>query len=114
LNIDNFIVAELEEYDNLKIEELLDSSEDNRFHIYCKEIDEPQQAVECAEQIWFDNNYGKERIEKQRPYVVKYDKRNEVWIVRGNYESWSGDVLGGIVWAVIRKDGKILGYWIEE
>lgn len=64
-------------------------------------------ARKLAEAILY-SIYG-ESLNKKKPFIVKFDEKNQVWIVEGqlpqNYD-------GGIPYIIIQKsDGKILAVW---
>ncbi len=68
-------------------------------------------AVEIAERIWFAV-FGEDMIKEERPYVVYFDKRNEVWLVRGTLPEL---MMGGTANILIEKNnGKILAVWHDR
>jgi len=61
-------------------------------------------ALEIAETVLVAT-YG-ERVLKEKPFYINYDKRRGAWVISGRMNS---DSLGGVATIVIRKkDGKIL------
>ncbi|MDP4153645.1 MAG: NTF2 fold immunity protein [Bacillota bacterium] len=52
--------------------------------------------------------YGNE-INNEKPFIVRFDEKNQVWIVEGQLPH---NQLGGTAYIVIRKkDGKVLSVW---
>ena len=79
-------------------------------------IDSYKIAEEKAELVFFEV-YGEEKVKKLRPYEVSFDKKNQVWLVRGNYNKFLdnysfalGDGLPNIL--IQKANGKILAVWL--
>lgn len=79
-------------------------------------LDEFKTAEEVAigvEEIWIDF-YGEDHIKEQRPYIVKVDENNNLWLVYGDYSYLNG-ALGGVAYAIVsREDGKVIVFWHDE
>ncbi|MBQ4283012.1 MAG: hypothetical protein IJB96_03690 [Lachnospira sp.] len=73
-------------------------------------IDKASDAKKAAQKIWIEK-YGKDVL-KDRPYVVYYDKENEVWLVEGTLLiAELGMGIGGVPGILIDKDGNVLAVW---
>lgn len=59
--------------------------------------------------------YGKS-INNNKPFIVKYDEKSQVWIVEGQLkESLVGSKGGGVPYVIIQKsDGKIIAVWHDK
>jgi len=80
---------------------------------YFGKITSPEDAAKFAEQVWIAV-YGEEQILQQRPYIVKYNKDYDLWILEGDDEYLKGGV-GGVAYAIFSgKDGKLLEFWHTE
>ena len=51
------------------------------------------------------SNYG---IETKRPFIVSYDETNKIWLIKGSMRELRG---GGVPYALITIDGKVLAIW---
>lgn len=79
--------------------------------IVCGEITTHKQAAELAEKYWIEI-YGHDSIIDQRPYLVEYNLKNDIWYIHGDI---SGDEPGGVAYAIFdREDGKLLDMWHDE
>lgn len=69
-----------------------------------------EDAAKAAEQIWFDAFDDNTEILKQRPYIVSYDDKNELWLIEGNPE-YVKDFPGGTAHVLITSDGMLMTCW---
>lgn len=71
-------------------------------------VNSAQEAAKAAELLWtvvFDYD-----IETRRPFIVSYDETNKIWLVKGSMRS--GTLTGGgVPYALIAMDGKVLAIW---
>ena len=47
-------------------------------------------------------------IETVRPFIVSYDETNKIWLIKGSMRELKG---GGVPYALITIDGKVLAIW---
>ncbi len=81
--------------------------------VFFGEVKTAEQAASFAEQIWVEV-YGKDQILQQRPYIVRYDKEQGVWLVNGDSGYLNGGV-GGVAYAYIASDdGELLAIVHDE
>lgn len=69
-----------------------------------------EDAAKAAEEIWFAAYGDDGGILKQRPYIVSFDEKNEVWLIEGNPD-YVKDCPGGTAHALITKDGMLMTCW---
>ena len=73
-------------------------------------ISDPKDLLKKVEVIWI-NKYG-ERIKKQKPYQVFYDKANGIWLVQGTLRS---NMTGGVANILVDNDtGRVLALWHDK
>lgn len=97
--LNDFQAGNLMDYNNY-----LNLNKDNPAITY---VPDAKTARELAEVILYPI-FG-ESINKRKPFIVEFDDKNQVWIVKGqlpqNYD-------GGVPYIIIQKnDGKILAVW---
>lgn len=69
-------------------------------------VNSVEEAAKAAEQLWnvvFDYD-----IETKRPFIVSYDETNKIWLIKGSMRGLKG---GGVPYALITIDGKVLAIW---
>ena len=69
-------------------------------------VNSVEEAAKAAEQLWnvvFDYD-----IETKRPFIVSYDETNKIWLIKGSMRELRG---GGVPYALITIDGKVLAIW---
>ena len=69
-------------------------------------VNSVEEAAKAAEQLWnvvFDYD-----IETKRPFIVSYDETNKIWLIKGSMRELKG---GGVPYALITIDGKVLAIW---
>ena len=83
------------------------------------EIETACEARKKAETVWVEA-FG-ETVLQQKPYHVRYDKRNDAWLVYGTLRSPFPGLIGrlfmrgGVAHIIMKKsDGKVLAVWHEE
>jgi hypothetical protein len=73
-------------------------------------ISDSKDLLKKVEVIWI-NKYG-ERIKKQKPYQVFYDKANGIWLVQGTLRS---NMMGGVANILVDNDtGRVLALWHDK
>ena len=73
-------------------------------------ITDAKDAIKKAEKIWIIL-FG-ERIKKEKPYQVFYDKKNDVWLVMGSLRF---NLKGGVANILIEgESGKVLAVWHDK
>ena len=73
-------------------------------------ISDSKDLLKKVEAIWI-KKYG-ERIKKQKPYQVFYDKDNDIWLVSGTLRF---HVMGGVAHILVEDDtGKVLAIWHDK
>ena len=73
-------------------------------------ISDPKDLLKKVEVIWI-NKYG-ERIKKQKPYQVFYDKANGIWLVQGTLRS---NMTGGVANILVDNNtGRVLALWHDK
>ncbi|MBT3320354.1 MAG: hypothetical protein HN948_07185 [Clostridia bacterium] len=81
-------------------------------------IESAEEAAINAERVWLDA-YGTEEILRQRPYIVRFDKENDHWLVLGNLwevqDNSQDDILSSSAYAIIDgEDGRVIAFWQYE
>ena len=69
-------------------------------------VNSVEEAAKAAGQLWnvvFDYD-----IETERPFIVSYDETNKIWLIKGSMRELKG---GGVPYALITIDGKVLAIW---
>lgn len=72
------------------------------------EVNDKNVAIKNAKSLWL-KKYGVEISEKK--IEVAYDTKEECWHV---YGMLSSNTLGGVLHALIRKNGDLLAVWIDD
>ena len=73
-------------------------------------ISDSKDLLKKVEVIWI-NKYG-ERIKKQKPYQVFYDKANGIWLVQGTLRS---NMTGGVANILVDNNtGRVLALWHDK
>ena len=72
------------------------------------EVNDKDVAIKNAKTLWLEK-YGANIPEKK--IEVAYDTKEECWHV---YGTLSPNTLGGVLHAVIRKNGDLLAVWIDD
>ena len=73
------------------------------------EISDAKDAVTKAEKM-FIKVFGEE-AEKEKPYRIFYDQKNELWLIMGTLPE---NMMGGCAHIIFRNDnGKVLAIWSE-
>jgi len=72
------------------------------------EVDNKNIAIKKAKSLWLEK-YSVEIPEKK--IKVAYDTKEECWHV---YGTLSPNALGGVLHAIIRKNGDLLAIWIDD
>jgi hypothetical protein len=71
-------------------------------------------ARKKAKEVWKELFSCK--VVRKVPYIVYFDKKNEVWLVRGNINyNYILNEVGGLAHIIMRKnDGKVLAVWCDK
>lgn len=105
-NVSLKILPPLEETFDIKEFEK-DIDEFSTQNLYVGPIKDAEDAAAKADAV-FKERYDESSLEKQRPYVVLYDEKTDVWFIHGKWPE--GD--GGFAYMFVQgKDGKVLAVW---
>lgn len=69
-------------------------------------VNSVEEAAKAAGQLW--NVVFNYDIETERPFIVSYDETNKIWLIKGSMRELTG---GGVPYALITIDGKVLAIW---
>lgn len=69
-------------------------------------VNSVEEAAKAAGQLW--NVVFNYDIETERPFIVSYDETNKIWLIKGSMRELKG---GGVPYALITIDGKVLAIW---
>lgn len=82
--------------------------------IYVTEIKHKTDAIAAAEEVWYNSSNTDKYV-----YSVSYDKKNDCWLIVGrsidyyNPIYWIGGLTGGVNYAIIQSDGRVLAIWYD-
>lgn len=69
-------------------------------------VNSVEEAAKAAGQLW--NVVFNYDIETERTFIVSYDETNKIWLIKGSMRELTG---GGVPYALITIDGKVLAIW---